>query len=122
MILLSVPKILNLFNPEILSHPAIAGRDSRKSSAAINIPRGEGQEIDPKGMAILASKRRAEGSRGIHAHPGVRRLKRDENCIECADKIRRITRGHVVSGRLHRRFDPRSPSYPGGKKSRSSLD
>jgi len=72
MILLSVPKILNLFNPEILSHPAIAGRDRRKSSAAINIPRVEGQEIDPKGMAILASKRRAEASRRIHAHPGER--------------------------------------------------
>src|SRR5215469_15240710 len=53
---------------------------------------GEGKEINPKGMPIPASKCRAKGSRGIHAHSEEGRFERDKNRIERTDKIWRVAR------------------------------
>jgi hypothetical protein len=37
-------------------------------------------------MPVAASKCRAKGSRGIHAHSGQRRFERDKNGVKRADK------------------------------------
>ena len=51
-----------------------------------------GQEIDPKRMPTSVSKCRAKAPRGIHAHSGERRFKRDKDRVKCADKIGRVPR------------------------------
>jgi len=50
----SVPKILTLFIPEILSHPAIAGRDVRNVKASRNRDSVEGRSPQDRSGAINA--------------------------------------------------------------------
>jgi hypothetical protein len=57
---MSVPKILTLFIPEILSHPAIAGRDKTLSVPPVGKPVGRREE-DVRNVKASRSRDSAEG-------------------------------------------------------------
>src|SRR6202007_2820593 len=60
LILLSVPKILTLFIPEILSRPAIAGRAKTLSVPAVGEPAGPREE-DVRNVKASRSRNSTEG-------------------------------------------------------------
>src|SRR6266851_7989798 len=59
-LILSVPKILTLFIPEILSHPAIAGRAKTLSVPPVGEPAGRREE-DVRNVKASRSRNSAEG-------------------------------------------------------------